>query len=349
MTAIYGVASEVNTYAERGSVRFDRGWIELSLWSAISHVLLAVVIVSALNLIHLASRRTRRPRLYNSLAVIGLTFLFLWAGLFRFVGSAFSFEGWEAHLYAASLAAALTVWVAWLAFPFVWNVDTARRYEFATAAILLALSAFAIVLPAMVTGSDWNGVLQNTFTVIFWMADSICIYRLRPRRRNYFAVTMLAVVIFAGFGYKALLATEILWAQPLGSTDDDVARSMENYASGDASFQLVHHLLGNGREEACGDLCRILRENTNVRDAVALRDLQLVDRLVPTRGLRPNIFIFVIDSLRQDYVGAYNRKVDFTPNLDAFARDSVVIHNVYTQYAGTSLSEPAIWAGAALL
>ncbi|MGH9501061.1 MAG: sulfatase-like hydrolase/transferase [Terriglobales bacterium] len=349
VTAIYSAAFEVKTYAERGSVRFDRGWIELSLWSAISHVLLAVVIVSVLNLIHLASRRTRRPRLYNSLAVIGLTFLFLWAGLFRFLGSAFSFEGWEAHLYAASLAAALTVWVAWLAFPFTWNVDTARPYEFAPAAILLGLSAFAIVLPTMVAGSDWNGVLQNTFTVIFWMAASVCIYRLRPRRRNYFAVTMLAVVIFAGFGYKALLATEILWAQPLGSTDDDVARSMENYASGDASFQLVHHLLGNGREEACGDLCRILRENTNVRDAVALRDLQLVDHLVPTRGLRPNIFIFVIDSLRQDYVGAYNRKVDFTPNLDAFARDSVVIHNVYTQYAGTSLSEPAIWAGAALL
>ncbi len=57
----------------------------------------------------------------------------------------------------------------------------------------------------------------------------------------------------------------------------------------------------------------------------------------------------MIDSLRQDYVGAYNSKVDFTPNLDAFASDSVVIHNVYTQYAGTSLSEPAIWAGAMLL
>ncbi len=162
-------------------------------------------------------------------------------------------------------------------------------------------------------------------------------------------VAMLAVVFFAGFGYKALQATEILWARPLGATDDEVARAMDNYAAGDASFQLVHHILGNGREEACGDLCRILRENTNVRDAEAVRDLQLVDPLVPSRVPHPNIFIFVIDSLRQDYVGAYNPKVDFTPNLDAFASDSVVIHNIYTQYAGTSLSEPAIWAGAMLL
>ncbi len=154
------------------------------------------------------------------------------------------------------------------------------------------MSAFAVVLPTIVTGSDWNGVLQNTFTVVFWVALSVCVYRLRPRRADYSAVTMLAVVLFAGFGYKALQATEIFWAKPLGATDDEVAHAMENYAAGDASFQLVHHLLGNGREEACGDLCRILRENTNVRDAEVFRDLQLVDRLAPAPRPRVPIFSF---------------------------------------------------------
>ena len=348
-TAIYGIAAQVHTYAERASVRLDRGWAELSLWSAISHGLLAVVIVSLFNLIRLASRRTRRPRQANLMACGWLVFSFFWLALFRFLESAFSFEGWEAHLYAVSLAAALTVWGAWLAIPFVRGTESTREHKFTLSAAVLALSAFAVVLPTMVAGSDWNGVLQSTFTVIFWVALSVGVYRLRPRRTSYSAVTMLAVVLFAGFGYKALQATEILWAKPLGSTDDEVARAMENYAAGDASFQLVHHLLGNGRAEACGDLCRILRENTNVRDAEAVRDLKLVEQLVPTRGPRPNIFIFVIDSLRQDYVGAYNPKVDFTPNIDAFATDGVAIRNVYTQYAGTSLSEPAIWAGAALL
>jgi len=57
----------------------------------------------------------------------------------------------------------------------------------------------------------------------------------------------------------------------------------------------------------------------------------------------------VIDSLRPDYLGAYNPHVDFTPNLDALAQDSVVVRNTYTQYAGTTLSEPAIWSGALLL
>jgi hypothetical protein len=349
VSLIYGLGAQLHTYAERASLQSGWGWTELSLWSVVSHALLAIVIVSAFNLIRLASRRTRHPRKMNLMAAGALAFILLWAGLFRFLGSAFSFEGWAAHLYAACLAMSLTVWMAWLGLPFVRATGSTRRPKFELAAVAITLSLFAVVLPTVVAGSDWNGVLQNTFTVIFWVALSVCVYWLRPRRAHYSAVTMLAIIFLAGFGYKALQATEIFWARPLGTTDDEVAYAMENYASGNASFQLVHQLLGNGREEDCSDFCRILRENTNVRDAEVLHDLKIVDQLAPNRGPIPNIFIFVIDSLRQDYVGAYNAKVDFTPNLDAFASDSVVIRNVYTQYAGTSLSEPAIWAGAMLL
>src|SRR6202008_1203647 len=91
-------------------------------------------------------------------------------------------------------------------------------------------------------------------------------------------------------------------------------------------------------------------EYTEVRGARARFDLKLVDPLVPAKGELPNIFLFVIDSMRPDYLGAYDpRRVNYTPNLDALAQDSVVFRNVYTQYAGTSLSEPAIWSGALLL
>jgi arylsulfatase A-like enzyme len=124
---------------------------------------------------------------------------------------------------------------------------------------------------------------------------------------------------------------------------------METYAGQDTSFQLAHHILGNSREMPCGDLCRILRQYTNIRDAEAKTDVSLVDDLAATTTQRPNIFILVIDSMRPDYVGAYNPKVDFTPNLDAFARESIALRNVFTQYAGTTLSEPAIWSGAMLL
>jgi len=346
---IYGLASEVHNYVENRSLHFDAAQAELTAWSLISHMLLAVIVVSVLNVILVASTRTKSPKSWNFALTGTLTFIVLWTAVFRFLSSALSFQGWAAHVYAASLAAALTLWSASLMAPF-WAERSLTEKSWSGAVIVVSgLSLFAVLLPTIIAGSDWDGFLQSTFTLIFWVALGLCFCRLRPRRTSYSVPVMVAVVLLAGFGYKALQATEIFWGKPLGSTDDDVARAMESYAAQDASFQLVHHVLGNTREEVCGDLCRILRENTNIRDAEVKDELRLVDELVASRSRHPNIFFFVVDSLRADYVGAYNSNVDFTPNLNALAHDSVVVHNVYTQYAGTSLSEPAIWAGAMLL
>jgi hypothetical protein len=346
---IYWLAGEVHSYVQNRSLHFDSAQAELTAWSLISHMLLALLVISVLNLIRVASQHTRNPRGWD-LALTGiLAFTLLWTVTFHFLSSALSFQGWPAHAYAASLAAALILWGSALIAPF-WAERSRREQSWSAAMfVVICLSLFAVLLPTIMAGGDWDGFLQSTFTLIFWAVLGICFYRLRPRRSSYSVPVMTAVVLLAGFGYKALQATEIFWGKPLGSTDDDVARAMENYAAQDASFHLVHHFLGNTREEACGDLCRILRENTNIRAAEVKDDLRLVDQLVPSQAGHPNIFFFVIDSLRADYVGAYNSNVDFTPNLNAFAHDSVVVHNVYTQYAGTSLSEPAIWAGALLL
>ena len=216
-------------------------------------------------------------------------------------------------------------------------------------ALAFCAAATAVILPSAIGDGDWNGILQSSFALVFWGFFGLCVYSLRPRVGRYSITTLLAIVLLTLVAYKASLATSILWATPLGHTDDDIARGMESYAAQDVSFELAHHLLGNGRAEPCGDLCRILREHTNIRNAQATRGVNLVENLVPTNTERPNIFIFVIDSLRPDYLGAYNQRVDFTPNLDALAQDSVVVRNTYTQYAGTTLSEPAIWSGALLL
>ena len=72
-------------------------------------------------------------------------------------------------------------------------------------------------------------------------------------------------------------------------------------------------------------------------------------RWLPRIGRAPHIFIFVIDSLRQDYLSPYNPGVTFTPAIDAFARDSVVFKRAFTQYGATGLSEPSIWVGGLLV
>jgi arylsulfatase A-like enzyme len=59
--------------------------------------------------------------------------------------------------------------------------------------------------------------------------------------------------------------------------------------------------------------------------------------------------LFVIDSLRHDYLSFYDLSVGFTPNIERFARDSIVFRNAFTRYGGTGLSVPAIWSGSAIL
>jgi arylsulfatase A-like enzyme len=71
----------------------------------------------------------------------------------------------------------------------------------------------------------------------------------------------------------------------------------------------------------------------------------MVDGPPAANPYRPHIFIFVIDSLRPDYLSAYNPAVTFTPAIGAFANESVVMRHAFTPYAGTALSQPAIWAG----
>jgi hypothetical protein len=354
VSVLYALGGAVRSHFEKEPVRFDFAKLELTGWSVISHILVAIIMISLLNLIRLATRHARRPTSLR-LSLNGLVIaVVIGTALNHFLASALSFEGWAAYLYATLFAVAITLLLGSLVLPNVTRAHRDRAHErrrpnLTLRAIAASFSVLAVAMPTIIGSGDWNGVLQSTFTVFFWIVLSLCAYGLRSHRKRYSAVTLMAVLLLAGFGYKSLQATEIFWARPLGATDDDVARAMETYAAHDVSFQLAHHILGNSREAPCGDLCRILRQHTNIRDAEAKTEVKLVDPLVATTGERPNIFILVIDSMRPDYLGAYNPKVDFTPNLDAFARDGVALDNVFTQYAGTTLSEPAIWSGAMLL
>jgi arylsulfatase A-like enzyme len=61
------------------------------------------------------------------------------------------------------------------------------------------------------------------------------------------------------------------------------------------------------------------------------------------------VFLFVIDSLRRDYLSAYNPAVDFSPAIGKFAKDSFVFERAFTRYGGTGLAVPSIWTGGMLL
>jgi hypothetical protein len=63
---------------------------------------------------------------------------------------------------------------------------------------------------------------------------------------------------------------------------------------------------------------------------------------------RPDVFVFVIDSLRRDYLAPYNDTASFTPSIARWAREQFVFQNTFTWYGGTWLSVPALWTGGAV-
>jgi len=346
-------ATQIKSHADSRAWHWHTDDSYVALWSVVTHVIVAILLVSVANLVRSTASRTSQPDKLKWLLFDGLIFAGLWILFLRFLENALSFEGWLAQLYAASLAAALTLLGFSIARPFLTEGESISALppakKMVAGAICVVFVLAALALPTVVGGGDWNGFYEGAFTLVLWIVLSVAVFRLRPQRTAYPLRTIFAVLLLSLVAYKALGSTQLVWAKPLGTTEDEIERRIESYAVADVSFNLTNRLLGNGHNETCGDLCRILRQYTEIRDAKATADLKLVDPLAASAGVRPNIFIFVIDSMRPDYLGAYNPKVTFTPNLDAFAQESVVVHNVFTPYAGTSLSEPAIWSGALLL
>jgi len=352
VSVTYLIGTRIQTYRESHVLGLQKQFVDIALWSAVSHLAVAMAVLSGLNLIYLTASRTPRPRPVRRWMIRTSIVIILWIVLERFLDSAMSFDGPSAYIYALFFALTLTLWGSSLVMPFVERRGS-KKLSMRQAAMLwlliAVLSTIAVMSRTLIGGEDWNGFVSATWALVFWIAMSICVYRLRPVRASYSAAALIGTLLASAFVYKTLQFTQIFWSKPLGTTEDEISLSLEEYGGHDASFQLAHHVLGNARDAGCKDLCRILREYTNIRDTHISQGVKLVDNLTPTQQARPNIFLFVIDSMRPDYLGAYNPSVDYTPNLDALARDSVVFHRTYSQYAGTSISEPAIWAGAELL
>lgn len=327
-----------------------KAW-ELTGWSTLSHIVVAVAAVSVVNLAGLASTRTSHPRRNRRWAMAILAAIALWWLTLNFLSSTFGLRGWPAHTYAGLLAATLAC--LGLSFsasqPSEATAVPGKAYRIALLPIAGAAAfAGAILVPLVMRGGDWDGILQRSLTAASWLLLAWAVQRLWPRRAPYSLPAIVALLAVSLAIYAALRQSAFLWSS-LGSSDDDVAREMERYSVADLSFGMAHSLLGNGPGRSCDQLCGILLQYTDIRDVKVNKDVALASGLGTAPDQLPNIFILVVDSLRPDYLGAYNPEAHFSPHLDRFASESVVLKNVYTPYAGTTLAEPAIWSGTLLL
>lgn len=352
-TAIAGVSViglGLYRHHEAGGPGISGRDLELIPFVVAAHLWLAALVLTGLNTIQFfVQRRSSRPRLMRRWIIMLLVWGGMTSAIIRFVADVLTPARWYAGFYAALLAATGVCWVT-SSLTALWSDSHKPMLRRVLPWFLFATGLLIGVLgPVIVSDGDWNGLLQDICALMCWFLLTISIFRLRTRSASYSLSTMAGVLLLSAFLYFGLGASGFLWAHQIGNTQDEFSQALGSYQAENASFELAQKALSSPSTSQCDDFCRTLRQYTNVENAQAKEPLRLVDKLEPTSGPRPNIFIFVVDSLRPDYLGAYNRRVDFTPNLDALAADSVIMKKAYTPYAGTTLAEPAIWTGAFLL
>lgn len=339
-------------------------------WTVVSHLLVFMAVFAVLFVVrvvaHLFEKQSKMEFVFCGViacllvAVILrflifrlITFVGLWADLFSLAaGICFgaSFAGVSVKLYPAEKST-VDSGLALLLTPLRWGRVLPGAAGFIPLAIIALLAYFLAVRSAVL---DWNYMRQKLSALLIWAATFANLYELAPRRerqeKSLLRRAALVLVAVATLGaYKTLGLWQIHYQRQSGKGKVDVAGVLEAYAGYDASFKLLYDMLSPAASTP--PFYKFLVANTNIPGSVAVDpvEVNLVDNLAAGNTAKPIIFIFVIDSLRRDYLSPYNPAVTFTPNIEAFARESVVMENAFTPYGGTGLAEPSIWVGALLL
>ena len=134
-------------------------------------------------------------------------------------------------------------------------------------------------------------------------------------------------------------------------TANSAPQGADGWRAHDASIRLITDALSAPAAVSDVGLVDFLQLHTNVSRSthVAPVAIDLAGFNGTPTAVRPHIFIFVIDSLRRDYLSPYNRQVTFTPALERFARESTVFEHAFTRYGATGLSVPSLWVGGLVL
>ena len=331
------------------------GRVDLLAWIAavLAQVLLFSLVIGLLVFCESVAWRTRDPRRVRFVLFAGVAWLTIAALMDRIAFGAIPFHGTESLVYSWFFGLAVVVFAGGLVLRGVAQPSRElqavprRHYRIETALLAAVLLGAACVVPAIIGLIDWNSILEKTWVLAFWTATLFILMRVirRPRRALHPLVAIVLPIVaccVSAFGFQP---------QQWTSHESLLSNAINVHSSYDVSYVVARDLLATTAKQPCDDQCNYLHEQTNIPPAMlsSAPELDLVDHLQPSKGKRPDIYVLVIDSLRQDFVTPYNSAVDYTPEIAAFAHDSLVFHNAFTRYAGTTLSEPAIWAGAMLL
>ena len=197
--------------------------------------------------------------------------------------------------------------------------------------VLLPVIAYAVI--DGVRHFDWNFLFQKISVLIVWLLAFASTYALADQRagtrRSSLRLAVMPLVALA-------LYAGLMWIDP--------ATAMDRYATVDPSLRMIRDAR-TSRSSGTADFYRFLGSQSLVGSSRV--QPSVVDFVRPLRATdrKPPIFLFIVDSLRRDYLSPYNPRVTFTPEIGKLAADSFVFERAWTRYSGTALAIPAIWTG----
>jgi hypothetical protein len=225
-----------------------------------------------------------------------------------------------------------------------WALSRTRWARLGWVAVLVAIGLAARGASGAM---DWNFTVAKLGAVVLWLLVLATIVQWSPAHvRLHPAVPHAAcAAVLAAF----LISAGRVPGGPV--TLEAATRAADVWVVGDPSYRTLrdwlHRPAGAAVEAADGvGFFDFLHAHTNIARSVAVAPvpIQLADLTAAAPGPRPpHLFVFVVDSLRRDYLSPYNRAVTFTPAIDAFARESTVFSRSFTRYGATGLSVPSIW------
>lgn len=348
------------------TVGVELSWAALLLAvmvSLLSHLMVfALIYLIAAAAVTLAALLRRPQAEYWTLAALcagALAFVF-----HRVVASALSFQSAESWVLSGGLSVLfVAIWsgVAWQQ-PVpsgdassdavdLWFSPIANRILVVFGLILLPL--IALGLRTAVAHFDWNFLLQKLGVMLVWALAlgwaSLALPRparivppLSRRTCDRLAVAMVMI----GLSAAPAATRAARWS---GEATLDPEFVLDRYSALDGSYQLLRSLLKTNAG-ADAELYRFLKAHSTLgRISASPVDVNFVDAFHATATPPPHVFLFIVDSLRRDYLSPYNAAVTFTPATQAFAAESVVFERAFSRYGATGLSVPALWTGGMML
>jgi hypothetical protein len=333
-------------------------------WALLLDLVAAIAGYTVLNVAAGCALATRRPRTTEYGLDVVLAALAIAVLLLKVPFAAIEFGTWQPVLLA--VVAGLALALAWSglalrrasripersgALDVLLSPIASSRHVWMPGLALACLPFATFGLLSQVARADWNFLVQKTIGVVEWLIAFALVFRLTravPPTRWSFARAGAPAVIAAVLLMAAGRLSHELPRWSGAFENGDVA--LDEYAGRDVSFSLLYDAFVEHPGRDAG-FSRYLQMNSSVPTSLTLPapDVEFSPGGPVPGGPHPHIFLFVVDSLRRDYLSPFNPAVTFSPSIASFAADSFPFQNAFTHYGGTALAVPSIWSGSLLL